>query len=118
MGVFYLFCVVVAFVVLADAIRLDARRGALGGGFLDMGPVGWFLCCLLLSVITWICYLATRPQLVQRHRMLMHGNPPGYGVAVPPQPLYAPTPPPGWYVDPAGGRYRWWDGVGWTAHTA
>jgi hypothetical protein len=25
-------------------------------------------------------------------------------------------PRPGWYHDPAGGGYRWWDGSAWTAH--
>ncbi|MGH9083516.1 MAG: DUF2510 domain-containing protein, partial [Acidimicrobiales bacterium] len=28
------------------------------------------------------------------------------------------APPAGWYPDPAGGGARWWDGVGWTGHTA
>jgi DNA polymerase III epsilon subunit family exonuclease len=31
----------------------------------------------------------------------------------------APLPPPGWYPDPARRfQYRYWDGVGWTAHTS
>ncbi|MFD6132579.1 DUF2510 domain-containing protein [Streptomyces diastaticus] len=34
--------------------------------------------------------------------------------------MNTPTPPPGWYVDPAApppAVERWWDGTGWTAHT-
>ncbi|MGH9277896.1 MAG: DUF2510 domain-containing protein [Acidimicrobiales bacterium] len=27
-----------------------------------------------------------------------------------------PLPPPGWYPDPGGGGWRWWDGVRWTDH--
>ncbi|WP_369132611.1 phospholipid scramblase-related protein [Modestobacter sp. I12A-02662] len=31
--------------------------------------------------------------------------------------MASPTPPPGWYPDPAGGPgTRWWDGRGWTEH--
>jgi uncharacterized protein YxjI len=31
--------------------------------------------------------------------------------------MASPTPPPGWYPDPAGGPgTRWWDGQGWTEH--
>jgi uncharacterized protein YxjI len=31
--------------------------------------------------------------------------------------MASPTPPPGWYPDPAGSQgTRWWDGQGWTDH--
>ena len=49
--------------VARDAKRLGAKRGTLGG-FLDMGPVGWFFACLLLWIVAFPCYLATRHKLV------------------------------------------------------
>ena len=56
--------------VLIDSSRLGAKRGALGGGFLDMGPVGWFAVTLLLWIVGLPCYLAIRPRLVTRRRAL------------------------------------------------
>lgn len=130
--------------VLLDASHLGARRGGLGGGMLDMGPVGWFFSCLLIPLIGLICYLVTRPRLVTRYRALTGmgwtaANPTFGEYVPPPQPMHAyvpqrgvrppfasapggygsppPTAPPGWYADPssATGR-RWWDGASWTAH--
>jgi hypothetical protein len=46
--------------VAADASRLGARKGATGGGFLDMGPVGWFFACFFLSIVAFPCYLVHR----------------------------------------------------------
>jgi hypothetical protein len=122
--------------VLIDSSRLGAKRGALGGGFLDMGPVGWFLVTLLLWIVGFPCYLAVRPRLVTRRRALAqygHLLSPSVRMATagwqPADPPYAqpagpaypqPTaPPPGWYADPEGRPCgRWWDGYRWTEHTS
>lgn len=125
--------------VAADAWNLGARRGALGGGMLDMGPAGWFFSCLLVPLVGLICYAATRPRLARRRRALdaMGWSPAGagtaYNVATPPSAVYQSpqrmrppppllngppaAPPAGWYVDPNSptGR-RWWDGTVWTPH--
>ena len=50
--------------VATDASRLGARRGRLGGGFLDMGPVGWFFACVITWLVGVVCYLIARPRLV------------------------------------------------------
>jgi hypothetical protein len=52
----------------ADASRLGARKGATGGGFLDMGPVGWFFACFFLWIVAFPCYLFHRRRLVAAHR--------------------------------------------------
>jgi hypothetical protein len=114
--------------VLVDSIRLGAKRGALGGGFLDMGPVAWFFACLLLWIVAMPCYLVTRRRLVTRHRALKtYGHlldprhPQFVGAGRAPALAY-PVPvaaPPGWYTDPAGRPgTRWWDGYRWTEHTS
>lgn len=56
--------VVAAVLVLVDTSRLGARRGALGGGLLDMGPVAWFFCVLVGSVVALPAYLVVRRRLV------------------------------------------------------
>lgn len=138
----YLIVVACAIGVSVDASRLDARRGALGGGLPDMGPAAWFFACLLVWNVTLPCYLATRPKLVRRARaMAMHPQfaapgcaqvgpapmPPGeYAFAPPlpqavPYPAFAPPssvaspvgPPPGYYPNPNGPGTRWWDGANW-----
>jgi hypothetical protein len=128
--------------VLVDSIHLRARRGALGGGMLDMGPAGWFFSCLLIPLIGLICYACTRPRLATRHRALktIGWTPAGptFSANMPPQPMYGyvpqrgvrpplpighagpsapPAAPPGWYADPSSptGR-RWWEGTAWTSH--
>jgi hypothetical protein len=94
--------------VLMDASNLGVRRGALGGGFADMGVGGWFFVCLLLWIIGFPMYLATRPKYVA-HRA-------GSAMSLPGQmgPDEPGAPPPGWYLDPdSGGGQRWWDGRAW-----
>jgi hypothetical protein len=54
--------------VLADASNLGAKRGALGGGFLDSGAGAWFFGCLLFWIIAFPCYLVARPRLVAAKR--------------------------------------------------
>jgi Protein of unknown function (DUF2510) len=50
--------------VAFDASKLGAKRGRLGGGMLDMGPVAWFFCCFLCFIVGFVCYLVQRPKLV------------------------------------------------------
>lgn len=42
-----------------DAKAIGARKG-LVNGFLDMGPLGWALVCLLLWIVGFPLYLAYR----------------------------------------------------------
>ncbi|MCE0535438.1 hypothetical protein LWF15_07950 [Kineosporia rhizophila] len=86
-----------------DASRLGAHRGRLGGGFLDMGPVAWFLVVWLFWIIGMPCYLATRGRLVEAQRRAQTFWPQQGGY--PGQPY-----PPGPYVPPGsygGGAQPW-----------
>lgn len=56
----------IATLVSRDARRLGAQRGRLGGGLLDMGPVGWFFTSWLLGLIGWLCYAIARRRLKAR----------------------------------------------------
>lgn len=121
---------VVTIWVAVDASRLGAKRGALGGGMLDMGPVGWFFACLLLWIITFPCYLVARPKLVRRAKALAShqevGAPvhPQYSAAVNAQTgpqrisaggfAHTPYSPAGWYTSPDGLEASWWDGANWS----
>jgi hypothetical protein len=102
--------------VLFDANRLGAKRGGLGGGLLDMGAVGWFFTCLIVWIPGMVCYAIMRPKLVDR-RIWMSAVGLG-GPYAPPGPVVHAGPSPGWYPDPAGFGYRWWDGVAWTPYRA
>ena len=55
--------VAAAVLVLVDSARLGARRGALGGGLLDIGPVGWFVGVLLVWFVALPAYLVARRRL-------------------------------------------------------
>jgi hypothetical protein len=104
----------VAFGVAFDAHRLGAKRGVLGGGLLDMGPVAWFFCLVMMWIVALPCYLIKRPKLV-RYQSLQAGHPSLVDADL----LYTANsgPPPGWYPDPEGrGGARWWSGTGWTQH--
>ena len=59
--------------VAVDAANLGARRGVLGGGFFDMGAVGWLACCLLFWIVGFPAYLVTRSRYVERKRALGDG---------------------------------------------
>jgi hypothetical protein len=43
-----------------DANNLGVRRGRLGGGGLDMSIASWVICCLLLWIVAFPCYLIAR----------------------------------------------------------
>lgn len=53
-----------------DASNLKVRRGALNSSFVDMGPLSWTVCCLLLWIIAFPAYLITRPRYVELSRGL------------------------------------------------
>ncbi len=116
-----------------DASNLRVTRGRLGGGFLDMGVVGWVFAVLLLWIVAFPCYLVARvrykslpaPGLVYglppmptqawapgQVGVPSYGPPIGYNPAGPyaQAPLAAPAPvaPP---VSPDG-RW-WWNGYQW-----
>jgi len=108
--------------VAIDASKLGARRGRLGGGLLDMGPVGWFFSCFLFWLIAFPCYLVARPRLLRANQadaMRLHAEPFRYhpmykpvGAGAQPQPAV----PPGWYPDPHGqAPLRWWNGSTWSS---
>ncbi len=51
--------------VAYDARRLGARRGRLGGGLLDRGPMAWFFAVALLGLIGIYGYKKTRSRLIE-----------------------------------------------------
>ena len=107
----------ISIAVLVDANHLEVQRGGLGGGFLDMGPAGWFCACILGGLFVLPLYLIKRPRLEARHRALRASNGAGMYSTNPYQPPVRVVPP-GWYPDPAGPGYRWWDGNSWTSRVA
>ena len=65
--------------VLIDARKLGiAKRG--GRGFFHMGPVGWFLSCVLLWIVAFPAYLLAR-------RAYLRTPAPSSAAAVPPREL-------------------------------
>lgn len=53
-----------------DASNLGVRRGRLGGGGLDMSVASWVVCCLLLWIVAFPCYLIARG----RYTAMRHGT--------------------------------------------
>lgn len=94
--------------VAFDASRLGVRAGSLGGGMTDIGVVGWFFVVLLLWIVGFPAYLATRPRYVALAA--------GQSVSVPPPP---PASPAGWLSDITGRHeLRYWNGAQWTEHVS
>jgi hypothetical protein len=114
--------------VAIDAHQLGVQRGKLGGGSLDMSATSWTVCCLLLWIVAFPCYLVARG----KYRVLQTPAPawpappqagypqpgypqPGYGLPAPVMVTQAqpvPTPP----VAPpqlSPDRQWWWDGTQW-----
>jgi hypothetical protein len=96
-----------------DASNLGVRSGRLGGGsLLDMSIASWVVCCLLLWIIAFPCYLAARG----RYRTLnvAESRQPGAS-ALPANATgwHTPTSPPAPAQMSPDGRW-WWDGQQWT----
>ena len=49
--------------VAYDAEKKGAKSGRLGGGFFDMGPIGWLFACLLLWIVAFPAYLVKREEI-------------------------------------------------------
>jgi hypothetical protein len=134
-----MFFVLMFFVVIGttiwvgiDASNLGMRPGRLGGGFVDMGPAGWVIGCLLLWIVAFPVYLAARSRYknMTTLRFAHSGHPvsaqtwggnamphryspamPGSSAMpqMPVQTVYSPLPP---LQTSPDGRW-WWDGAQW-----
>lgn len=122
-----------------DASNLGVRRGRLAGSALDMSVGAWVVCCLLLWIVAFPCYLVARGRYVALQAAPVNGyswpalGPHGY---VAPQP-YSAVPPYGApqphvaTYTPVAQTYQsgapaaappqlshdghwWWDGQQWT----
>ena len=113
-----------------DASNLGVKRGRLGGGSLDMSTASWVICCLLLWVLAFPCYLAARakykalagpwhagnngglgftPPFAQQPAMASGQYSPAYGAAPMPATYAPPAAPP--QMSPDG--HWWWNGHQW-----
>jgi hypothetical protein len=58
----WLLVIVTSIWVAVDASNIGARRGLIKG-LGDMGPAGWFFCCLLVWIVGVPVYLAKRSEI-------------------------------------------------------
>lgn len=65
-GIVFLIVLGTSIWVYADAKNLGVHKGALGGGFVDAGAGQWAVVTLLLWIVGFPLYLATRPRYVER----------------------------------------------------
>jgi hypothetical protein len=128
MQVYYLVVLGTTIWVGIDAHNLGMRRGRMGGGFLDMGVATWVICCVLLWIIAFPCYLVARgryqamlrsgvqPYGAKMHPALMAGAISSYGSPVGQPMPYGAVPPPTVAAPPQlspDGQW-WWNGQEWT----
>jgi hypothetical protein len=89
--------------VAIDASNIGARKGLLKG-LANMGPAGWFFCCLILWIVGFPVYLAKRAE-IRAAAVASNAALSPQGMAGPvAQNLVTPNPvppPPGWYADAA-----------------
>jgi hypothetical protein len=88
--------------VAIDASHIGARRGLIKGSG-NMGPAGWFLCCLLLWIIGFPVYLAKRSEIKAAAQAAsnVESSRPGNASEVAQYPVTSnPPPPQGWYANP------------------
>jgi len=98
--------------VAIDASHVGVKKGCLGGGFADMGPAGWFFSVLLIWIIGFPMYLATRSKYVALKQA--GGVTADQAVAPLGNPSLPTGPPAGWYPEPSvPSGLRWWDGRAW-----
>jgi hypothetical protein len=94
-----------------DAHSLGMKRGKAGGGPLDMGVVSWVICCLIVWVIAFPCYLVARSRY--RSRRAQASTPVAGAMYQMPQvqqvQQHASTAPPQYSPD---GQW-WWNGYQW-----
>lgn len=94
------------------------RNGA--AGVAGTHPIMWFLAGILMWIITFPVYLATRPKMMatERENAGRAGSdaPALLGTTLSPPP---PVIPAGWHPDPTSRfQYRWWDGERWSEHVS
>jgi hypothetical protein len=85
--------------VAVDASHIGARKG-LTRGLGNMGPAGWFVCCLLIWIIGFPVYLAKRSEIkaaAAASNVSLSAPTAVSQVAQNPPPS-----PPGWYPSPPG----------------
>lgn len=59
--------------VWVDASDIGAKKGLVKGIF-DMGPLAWFLCCLLVWIIAFPIYLAKRGTIKAAAQPTLHAS--------------------------------------------
>lgn len=95
-GLVWLIIIGTSIWVAIDASNIGARKG-LVKGVANMGPAGWFFCCLLIWIIGFPVYLAKRPEIkTAAATSKVVPSMPGY----PPPVAQIPMSPPGWYPSP------------------
>jgi hypothetical protein len=103
-----------------DAHTLGMKRGRLGGGTLDMGVAAWVICCLIVWIIAFPCYLVARGRYHSMRSARTNGALPAAAAPVPAyefgqspnvqQPVAHTAPP---QLSPDG--KWWWNGAQWVS---
>jgi hypothetical protein len=89
--------------VAIDASHIGARKGLIKGSG-NMGPVGWFVCCLLIWIIGFPVYLAKRSEIkAAAAASNVSASTPVSVAQVAQNPV---APPPSWYPNPPAQEHQ------------